>query len=87
MKGRTGWFPSDCVEEVAALTRDNRSGETDPVGSSSHYFIFKILSVQGKCVGSFIKCPEFCSNLLKEGFHRCPIVLCLTGLIFTFFYY
>ncbi|XP_034426179.1 SH3 and multiple ankyrin repeat domains protein 1-like isoform X2 [Hippoglossus hippoglossus] len=25
VKGRTGWFPSDCVEEVAALTRDNRS--------------------------------------------------------------
>ncbi|KAM9837687.1 SH3 and multiple ankyrin repeat domains protein 1-like [Aulostomus maculatus] len=25
VKGRTGWFPSDCVEEVAALSRDNRS--------------------------------------------------------------
>uniref|UniRef100_G3P1L1 SH3 and multiple ankyrin repeat domains 1 n=1 Tax=Gasterosteus aculeatus aculeatus TaxID=481459 RepID=G3P1L1_GASAC len=24
-KGRTGWFPSDCVEEVAALGKDNRS--------------------------------------------------------------
>uniref|UniRef100_A0A8C2X6I5 SH3 and multiple ankyrin repeat domains 1 n=1 Tax=Cyclopterus lumpus TaxID=8103 RepID=A0A8C2X6I5_CYCLU len=24
-KGRTGWFPSDCVEEVAALSKDNRS--------------------------------------------------------------
>ncbi|XP_031147179.1 SH3 and multiple ankyrin repeat domains protein 1-like isoform X1 [Sander lucioperca] len=23
-KGRTGWFPSDCVEEVAALSKDNR---------------------------------------------------------------
>ncbi|XP_070846625.1 SH3 and multiple ankyrin repeat domains protein 1-like [Chaetodon trifascialis] len=25
VKGRTGWFPSDCVEEVAGLTKDNRS--------------------------------------------------------------
>uniref|UniRef100_A0A4W6D754 SH3 and multiple ankyrin repeat domains 1 n=1 Tax=Lates calcarifer TaxID=8187 RepID=A0A4W6D754_LATCA len=25
VKGRTGWFPSDCVEEVAALSKDNRS--------------------------------------------------------------
>ncbi|XP_054454825.1 SH3 and multiple ankyrin repeat domains protein 1-like [Anoplopoma fimbria] len=24
-KGRTGWFPSDCVEEVAAPSKDNRS--------------------------------------------------------------
>ncbi|XP_061911951.1 SH3 and multiple ankyrin repeat domains protein 1-like [Entelurus aequoreus] len=24
-KGRTGWFPSDCVEEVAAGSKDNRS--------------------------------------------------------------
>lgn len=28
VKGRTGWFPSDCVEEVAALGKDNRSGKT-----------------------------------------------------------
>lgn len=26
VKGRTGWFPSDCVEEVASLSKDNRSG-------------------------------------------------------------
>lgn len=25
VKGRTGWFPSDCVEEVV---KDNRSGTT-----------------------------------------------------------
>ncbi|XP_058476326.1 SH3 and multiple ankyrin repeat domains protein 1-like isoform X2 [Solea solea] len=25
VKGRTGWFPSDCVEEVAAHNKDNRS--------------------------------------------------------------
>nr|XP_020461761.1 SH3 and multiple ankyrin repeat domains protein 1-like [Monopterus albus] len=24
VKGRTGWFPSDCVEEEAALSKDNR---------------------------------------------------------------
>ncbi|XP_077407125.1 SH3 and multiple ankyrin repeat domains protein 1-like [Vanacampus margaritifer] len=24
VKGRTGWFPSDCVEEVAPLNKDNR---------------------------------------------------------------
>ncbi|KAM3591387.1 uncharacterized protein V6R79_001133 [Siganus canaliculatus] len=24
VKGRTGWFPSECVEEVAGLTKDNR---------------------------------------------------------------
>lgn len=29
VKGRTGWFPSDCVEEVAALSKDNRSGKTE----------------------------------------------------------
>lgn len=33
VKGRTGWFPSDCVEEVAGVTKDNRSGETKPVTS------------------------------------------------------
>lgn len=27
VKGRTGWFPSDCVEEVAVRSQDNRSGE------------------------------------------------------------
>ncbi|XP_029311533.1 SH3 and multiple ankyrin repeat domains protein 1-like [Cottoperca gobio] len=25
VRGRTGWFPSDCVEEVAAPSKDNRS--------------------------------------------------------------
>lgn len=30
VKGRTGWFPSDCVEEVAGLTKDNRTGGTKP---------------------------------------------------------
>uniref|UniRef100_A0A3Q3VMM8 SH3 and multiple ankyrin repeat domains 1 n=1 Tax=Mola mola TaxID=94237 RepID=A0A3Q3VMM8_MOLML len=25
VKGHTGWFPADCVEEVAGLTKDNRS--------------------------------------------------------------
>ncbi|XP_022598074.1 SH3 and multiple ankyrin repeat domains protein 1-like [Seriola dumerili] len=25
VKGRTGWFPSDCVEEVAGFSKDNRS--------------------------------------------------------------
>uniref|UniRef100_A0AAZ3QSS8 SH3 and multiple ankyrin repeat domains 1 n=1 Tax=Oncorhynchus tshawytscha TaxID=74940 RepID=A0AAZ3QSS8_ONCTS len=25
VKGRTGWFPSDCVEEVAVRSQDNRS--------------------------------------------------------------
>ncbi|XP_030255954.1 SH3 and multiple ankyrin repeat domains protein 1-like isoform X2 [Sparus aurata] len=25
VKGRTGWFPSDCVEEVAGPTKDNRT--------------------------------------------------------------
>ncbi|XP_071782808.2 SH3 and multiple ankyrin repeat domains protein 1-like [Centroberyx gerrardi] len=25
VKGRTGWFPSECVEEVAGLSKDNRS--------------------------------------------------------------
>lgn len=28
VRGRTGWFPSDCVEEVALRSLDNRSGET-----------------------------------------------------------
>lgn len=32
VKGRTGWFPSDCVEEVAAPGKDNRSGKTKPAG-------------------------------------------------------
>lgn len=36
VKGRTGWFPSDCVEEVAGLTKDNRSGKTKPAGASHH---------------------------------------------------
>lgn len=27
VKGRTGWFPSDCVQEVAAPIKDNRPGE------------------------------------------------------------
>lgn len=36
VKGRTGWFPSDCVEEVASLTKDNRSGTTQRMGSSGH---------------------------------------------------
>lgn len=28
VKGRTGWFPSECVEEVVGPTKDNRSGMT-----------------------------------------------------------
>lgn len=28
VKGRTGWFPSDCVEEVAGATKDSRIGKT-----------------------------------------------------------
>lgn len=27
VRGRTGWFPSDCVEEVMLRSQDNRSGE------------------------------------------------------------
>uniref|UniRef100_A0A667ZHS5 SH3 and multiple ankyrin repeat domains 1 n=1 Tax=Myripristis murdjan TaxID=586833 RepID=A0A667ZHS5_9TELE len=30
VKGRTGWFPSECVEEVAALNKDNRPGGSFP---------------------------------------------------------
>ena len=30
VRGRTGWFPSDCVEEVALRSQDNRSGEQNP---------------------------------------------------------
>lgn len=30
VKGRTGWFPSDCVEEVAGPIKDNRTGGTKP---------------------------------------------------------
>lgn len=29
VRGRTGWFPSDCVEEVMLRSQDNRSGEDD----------------------------------------------------------
>lgn len=28
VRGRTGWFPSDCVEEVALRSLESRSGET-----------------------------------------------------------
>jgi len=28
VRGRTGWFPSDCVEEVAHRSLESRSGET-----------------------------------------------------------
>lgn len=28
VRGRTGWFPSDCVEEVALRSLETRSGET-----------------------------------------------------------
>lgn len=54
-KGRTGWFPSDCVEEVAALSKDNRPGKTKLVGTSSHYGIIKkmILST-AKCVAFWV---------------------------------
>ena len=27
VRGRTGWFPSDCVEEVVLRSQDNRSGD------------------------------------------------------------
>ncbi len=27
VRGRTGWFPSDCVEEVMLRSQDNRSGD------------------------------------------------------------
>lgn len=27
VRGRTGWFPSDCVEEVMHRSQDNRSGD------------------------------------------------------------
>ncbi len=43
VKGRTGWFPSDCVEEVAGLTKDNRSGETKPVGHDLTVIFLKII--------------------------------------------
>lgn len=49
VKGRTGWFPSDCVEEVAGLSKDNRSGKTKPVEASPHSCILKYYSVHGKC--------------------------------------
>uniref|UniRef100_A0A3P8VYR0 SH3 and multiple ankyrin repeat domains 1 n=1 Tax=Cynoglossus semilaevis TaxID=244447 RepID=A0A3P8VYR0_CYNSE len=31
VKGRTGWFPSDCVEEVQPVSKDNRSGKVFPL--------------------------------------------------------
>lgn len=37
VKGRTGWFPSDCVEEVVAPTKDNRSGMTSPAKATVHF--------------------------------------------------
>lgn len=36
VKGRTGWFPSDCVEEVAGATKDSRIGKTYLVRASPH---------------------------------------------------
>lgn len=42
VKGRTGWFPSDCVEEVAGPTKDNRLGKTKPVG---HYLTIVFLNI------------------------------------------
>lgn len=37
VKGRTGWFPSDCVEEVVGPTKDNRSGMTSPAKATVHF--------------------------------------------------
>lgn len=45
VKGRTGWFPSDCVEEVAGLNKDNRSGKTTQVAASLHSSFLKYYPV------------------------------------------
>lgn len=37
VKGRTGWFPSDCVEEVVGPTKDNRSGMTSPAKATVRF--------------------------------------------------
>lgn len=50
-KGRTGWFPSDCVEEVAGLSKDSRPGKIKPVGTSIQLFIIiSVYAVHGKCL-------------------------------------
>uniref|UniRef100_A0A3Q1GXJ0 SH3 and multiple ankyrin repeat domains 1 n=1 Tax=Acanthochromis polyacanthus TaxID=80966 RepID=A0A3Q1GXJ0_9TELE len=45
VKGRTGWFPSECVQEVAAPSKDNRTG--DPFETCS-YFLEKTVLLQKK---------------------------------------
>lgn len=49
VKGRTGWFPSDCVEEVAGLSKDNRSGKASP-----HCCILIYYSVHDKCLACLL---------------------------------
>lgn len=39
VKGRTGWFPSDCVEEVQPVSKDNRSGKVFPLHTNQMFFI------------------------------------------------
>lgn len=38
VKGRVGWFPSDCLEEVANRSQEGRQGNKEP--SPSHPTIF-----------------------------------------------
>lgn len=54
VKGRTGWFPSDCVEEVAGLSKDNRSGKAKPVEASPRCCILIYYSVHDKCLACFL---------------------------------
>lgn len=58
VKGHTGWFPADCVEEVAGLTKDNRSGMTKPTGIS-HFHISGLFLEMYLCfvrIQWFLKC-------------------------------
>lgn len=39
VRGRTGWFPSDCVEEVVVRSQDNRSGNHHQSHKHTHSMI------------------------------------------------
>lgn len=56
VKGRTGWFPSECVEEVAA---PNRAGETKLARTSPHYCILKYYSGPAQYLVPFSVVPLY----------------------------
>lgn len=78
VRGRTGWFPSDCVEEVAHRSLESRSGETPLSHAHTLHARYKYQRHPRYTRSCHFDCPRCCCRtvgLSKASLWSCDVRL------------